>query len=711
MKIKKYAYLFGALLAMSGLAGCQADMDAPEMEVPVATMVANTSIIELKNKFADEYGVVCPYKEDNTPYIIHGRVVSSDATGNIYKSLVIQDETAAMAISLNQSSTYVTYRIGQEIVMDVTGLWIGQYRGLQQLGSLGTEYDGHPQLSFMPYDQFLEHTEMNGLPDQTIKYVGMSDQWPSDNAYCVVSEIGKLPSSGEEFRKMQSQLVEFRNVSFEDGGKETYAPYQESVSRNLKDAAGNTIIVRNSGYSNFYNEVLPTGTGTVRGILSYYGDAWQLLLRSTADVIFDSKGSKEKPYTTEEVIEKQNQGYSGWMKGYIVGSVKGGVSNVSSNSDIIFGADAEMDNNLVVASIPECTEWSQCVVVALPQGSDLRKYGNLADNPAVYKKEILVTGSFSEYLGMSGLTDCAGNTSSFEIDGVVINPDTPVTPPAGEGDGSKEKPFTVAQVMSSSKDATGVWIEGYVVGYVADMKWQESAVFGTTPTEGSNNYTNATNCILSDVAPGSANTSNSIPAGLANTGNVRATLGISKNPSIYGKKVKVKGDVTKYFGVRGVKTVSEFEIIGGDTPDEPVTPPVTPPATGDGDGSEAKPFSVSYVKNSTADATGVWVEGYVVGYVADMKWEESAVFGTTPTEGSTNYTNATNCILSDVAPGSANTSNSVPGGLKNTGTVRSTLGISKNPSIYGKRVKVRGEITKYFGQRGIKNIDAYVILD
>lgn len=691
-----------ALLASAAFTGCQADMDAPEMETPVATMAANTTIADFKTAFANEDAKVVPLKDDGNPYIIHGRVVSSDASGNIYKSLVIQDETAALAISLNQSSTYVEYRIGQDVVMNVTGLYMGKYRGLQQLGWLGTPYDGTPQLGFMAYDLFLGHSEKNGLPDQEIRYVGLKDQWPADKAYCVVTSIGELPSSGELFRNVTSQLVELRNVSFVDGGKETFAPYQESVSRYIKDAAGNQMIVRNSGYSTFYNDTLPEGTGTVRGILSYYGSEWQLLLRTKADVIFKSKGQQKDPYTVEEAIAEQNNGTSGWMKGYIVGSVKGGVQNVTSNADIIFGADAELDNNLVIGPSASCTDYTQCVAINLPQGSSLRKYGNLIDNPSVLGKEISLTGMFATYLGMAGVTGNNGTTSEFTIEGV--DTDKPVTPPASEGDGSKEKPFTVAQVMSSSKDATGVWIEGYVVGYVADMKWQETAVFGNQPTEGSTNYANGTNCILSDSPAGEANLNNSVPTGLGYA--VRDALGISKNPAIYGQKVRVKGDVTKYFGVRGIKNVSEYEIVGGggDKPNPP-----TPPA-GDGDGTENNPFSVAQVMASSSDTTGAWIEGYVVGYVADMKWQESAVFGNQPTEGSNNYTNATNCILSDKPAGSAALDNSIPAGIK-AGETRDILGISKNPSIYGKKVRVQGDVTKYFGVRAVKNISKVTILD
>lgn len=112
MKKIKALYLGMVIAAAAGFSACQAEMDAPELVAPVATMEANTTILELKSEFANQ-SVKCPMKDEasQTPYIIHGRVVSSDATGNIYKSIVLQDETAAIALSVNQGSTYVDYPV------------------------------------------------------------------------------------------------------------------------------------------------------------------------------------------------------------------------------------------------------------------------------------------------------------------------------------------------------------------------------------------------------------------------------------------------------------------------------------------------------------------------------------------------------------------------------------------------------------------------
>lgn len=683
---------------------CQADMDAPELVAPVATMTPNTTIADLKTTFANQI-VECPMKDEDTqtPYIIHGRVISSDATGNIYKSLVIQDETAAIALSINQGSTYNEYRLGQEVMLNVTGLYVGEYNGLQQIGWLG-DYNGEPQVTFMAWSEFLSHSELNGFPNNNVEFVSQDATWPSANPYCVVTSIGQLPGSGTpDFRKMQSQLVRFNNVHFEEGGKETYAPYQESVNRTLVDASGATLTVRTSGYSNFYNQLIPEGTGTVDGILSYYGDGWQLLLRSTEDVHINDKGQKDDPYTVAEAQEICGSGLSGWVTAYIVGSVAAGVETVTSNSDIIFGTDAELPNNIVIAASPTETNWENCMVVALPQGSAFREKVNLVDNPDVLGLPILVNGTLSTLYGMPAIADNGGTGADVEVEGVEIGGSS-VAPPTADGDGTKEKPFSVAQVQASSGTTADVWMEGYIVGYVPAMDWAE-AIFGNTATDGSTNWSNGTNVIISSSPVGEANASNSVPVGLGY--DVRATLAISKNPSIYGAKVKVKGELNTYFKMRGLKSVSEYEILdgseGGDTP----TPDV--PSVGSGDGTEANPYNVAYVSSSTTDATDVWVEGYVAGFVPGMVWSE-AVFGNTDTTGSDNFTKGTNIVLSSVAPTGSSLDNSIPIQIP-AGSLRDKLNFSKDPSIYGKKILLKGKITRYFGVRAVKEVTEYKIVE
>ena len=693
-----------AVAAVATLQGCQNSFDDPGLVVPEATLQANTTLADFKKAY-EEVNAYNLTPEDNV--IIRGRVVSSDATGNIYQSLVIQDETAALPITIRRASLYTDYHLGQEVVVNTSGLWIGKYNGLIQLGWLGEPYNGEDQLTFMSFAEFSTHTQLNGLPAPQTSYILPDAERPSDNIYCLVETIDALPTAGEEMYRLQGQLVEFRNVSFEDAGKVTYAPYQENANRYLVQE-GNSLklTVRNSGYSTFYNDILPEGTGTVRGILSWYGDGsssttgviggWQLLLRSTDDVIIDSHGTHEDPYTVEEVISSQNSGVAGWAKGYIVGSVMGGVSNATA-ADVIFGADAEMDNNLVIAPAPDCTDFSQCVVVLLPQGSDFRKYGNLLDNPSVYKKSILLRGAFATVLGMPGIADNGGTATDFEIDGVEIG-DNPVTPPATTGSGTEADPYTVGAVLGG-QSGTSVWTQGYIVGFIAGKSIQDGAVFSNDVA--GKDYTN-TNVILA-ATPDETDWSKCIPIQLPNTANLRQELGLGNNPAAYKRLVKVCGDLEKYFGQAGVKNITTFAWVG----DSPVTPPDTPdePGTSVGDGSQDNPFDVASVVDGSAKGSDVWVEGVVVGYVDGMTYS-GATFGL-PGDGAS-YTN-TNILLGPSAD-CKDPSKCIPVQLPNTGNLRKDLGLGNNPDAYLKTVKLKGNIEKYFGQEAaMKSISEYVI--
>lgn len=576
--MKKLLYIGLGLMAAVGISSCQADMDTPELDIPTAPVKANMTILDLKNLYAGESQRVkyLPGTEvydeegnliDGEHIFIHGRVISSDASGNIYKNLVIQDETAALTFSLNQASMYINNRLGQDVVVDMTGLCLGYYRNLQQVGyskyiepletgeikfsaiPSSEKYDDILQLGFMAYDYWMAQSYKNGLPNEKFTFERMGGQYPDGNAYYItLSSLNDL--SGIPLAEMQSQLVELQNVHFSDAeaGIETFAPYEDSANRTLIFADGTSMIVRNSGYSNFYNQVLPKGTGTVRGILSYYGSDWQLVLRDRDDVQISTKGQLDDPYTVEEAIEAQ--GLSGWMQAYIVGSVKAGVSTVASDADIILGAAAEMDNNLVVAAHPNEKDWKKCICVELPQGSIYRQFGNLADNPSMYGRQLLLHGSFSSFLGMPGLTGLDGLKTLGETEGAT---------PEAKGDGSEANPYNMGYVLNATADEADVWVEGYVAGYVKGSSWA-TAEFSDTADSSSSNYMNSSNVILSEENPLFSGTYNSIPAGLNNA--VKATLGLKNNPAVYGKRVKVKCSITRdYLGTVGVYKVKEAVIL------------------------------------------------------------------------------------------------------------------------------------------------------
>ena len=301
--LKKYILGLSALLGLTGaVSSCQDDFDNIKAEAPVATIQANTTIAEVKARFWDDatnYATKIPANEDGSHVIVKGRVISSDEESNVFKSLVIQDETAALAFSINSYNLYLKYRRGQEIVVDLTDLYIGKYNGLQQIGMQEWYAQGNAyEVTFMAPESFAHNAQLNGWPE-----VEKLDT-------LVVNSFSELSTNPDGLQKMQSQLVRFNNVSFQNGGTETFATYHSSgVNQVLTDASGATLNVRTSGYATFWNRRLPSGAGDVVGILSYYGTSgWQLILNDYEGCMnFGNptlaKGTETNPWSVAEAIE------------------------------------------------------------------------------------------------------------------------------------------------------------------------------------------------------------------------------------------------------------------------------------------------------------------------------------------------------------------------------------------------------------------------
>lgn len=568
-KITGYLYIAAALLAAATAStGCQDNPDAPDPADPGSDLTPNTTIAELKQAFwsdAANYIDTIGLDGGGQHIVISGRVVSSDEAGNIYKSLVIQDATGALAMSINANSLFNTYRIGQEVTVDVTGMYIGKYSSLQQLGfpDYSTSYGW--QATFMPYEFFAAHSSLNGLPEPE-----MIDTLAID--------IPRLGNTPEALMRMQSRLIRINNVHFEEGGQATFcSAHKVNTNRTLLDSNGNSIIVRTSGYARFWSETLPAGDFDIVGILSYNGSGssanWQLLLRSSADILNVGNptlpiGTETNPYTVDQVVAMEAAGAPGlgWVTGYINGALRSGVTAVGSASDIQWEAPFDMNNTLVIGATPGSRSLDECLVMRLPQGSALRTIGNLRDNPSNLGRRIMVYGNFERDLSTYALTGNKGTPAEFAIDGVDI--------PGGgipSGDGTEAKPYNPSQVRglnpssTSSAVKSAVWVKGYVVGWVntdiltyADT---ESCIF-TVPA------TKATNILLAD-SPAENDFNNCISVNLP-TGSIRSALNLVDNPGLLGTPVAVKGDVMKYVGMPGVKNLTAFaKDGGGDTPPGP----------------------------------------------------------------------------------------------------------------------------------------------
>lgn len=466
---KSLIYIYTALLALAGsvsLSSCDDDFERPPMVVPTAKRHANTTIAELKTKFytgESNYATLVEKRDDGTDYIIKGRVISSDQAGNFFKQLVIEDETGAIQVNIDSYDLYKTYQYGQEIVIDVTGLYVGAYGKLMQIGSTpNNNYPGR-----IASDLATKQIEVNGLAEPEKIVAGEY----------TIAALNDLISNQEEFLAKQCRLVSIKDVTFKDAGKATLADKDKNTSRTISDGTGD-MIVYTSGYSDFYDYYCPEGKGTIVGILSFFNRSWQIRLigvsedENVADTMRGligyelskapgtggdtptptptpgDAGTKEKPYTVANV-QAGATGTGVWVKGYIVGWIDG--KTLADGAK--FNADGvTVSSNVMLADAADAATTAKIIPVQLPSG-EIRKAVNLQDNPANYKKEVLLKGNLVAYFGVPGLKE----VSAAVIDGKEY-------PMGGDDQPSGDVVTSLDENFDASTDIPAGWFQKQAAG-------------------------------------------------------------------------------------------------------------------------------------------------------------------------------------------------------------------------------------------------------
>lgn len=536
-----WKFLAGLTLvaASAAITSCvKGDFDEPPIYIPTVDFDANTTINELKAAYTGLRLI----EED---IIIKGVVVANDESGNLYKKLIIQDENTGIELALDRTNLYNEFKLGQRVYIKCKGMYIGDYNNLIQLGYL---YNG----------------DIGRLPEVFIPNHLFRDSLPGALPEPQVTALNALNYS------LISKLVKFENVSFAEPGTE-WAPQSADATNRTMSGAGGSIVVRTSKYSNFSSLPIPAGYGDVTGVLSIFGSTYQLTIRDTSDVKNfggtvppppgGGDGSKDNPYSVAQAIQKQNANpyVVGFVKGFIVGSVKSGVTSVASAEDIHFAAPFTSATNVLIADAANETNYMNCVIVNLPAGSSLRTEVNLQDKPGNLGKWLNVKGTLRTYFGVGGIRDFTGEAGDFVFEGGGGGGG------GGNGTGTQADPYNIATAIQNQNANPYVvgWIKGFIVGSV---KSGVSSITSADDIHFTGPFTSATNVLLADNA-NETNYLNCVIVNLPAGKPLRTDVNLMDNPANLGKWLKVTGVLRSYFGVAGLRDSSgeaaDFELENG----------------------------------------------------------------------------------------------------------------------------------------------------
>lgn len=297
MKKMKYIKFLVAALLLGGIAtSCMDDdwNDPTGENAPFGNnnIVEETSKIvtikELKAKTVDKFeaSVANGLVEITEDWQLKARVTGNDIQGNIYNEVAVEDESGeGLLICIQKGGLYGFLPVGQEILVNLKGLYIGLYRNNVQIGMPYTNSSGRTFPSRMAFNIWNEHFKILGTADA-------SKVQPEEFDVTKLKDVAYIKSH-------RGKLMTLKNVEMAKAdGKLAWAPEADKDARNgvsrtvkINGKAQSLMVVRSSSYADFAAKAMPTGKVNLTGIFtvyatnpSKYGYIWQILLRSDSDI-------------------------------------------------------------------------------------------------------------------------------------------------------------------------------------------------------------------------------------------------------------------------------------------------------------------------------------------------------------------------------------------------------------------------------------------
>ncbi|MCH4822618.1 DUF5689 domain-containing protein [Gramella lutea] len=244
------------------------DFETPEIEIPEVIIDGDfTSISAVKGNFNFETGEVYTFSETETWFEAY--VISTDAGGNFYKELIVQDKsqdpTAGIQLLLDDNSLFETFDLGRKIYVKLDGLSLGYNNGVLQLG-----YKNGGDIVAIPRSLIGDHLKRSDEKSEIIPKPLKIDQFSDEfkNIYIEINDVQFDPNLVREENRF----------SFASNPVDSYDGERQLISCET----GAITFLSTSTFSNFKSLLLPVGTGTIQGILTrnFYDEHYVIMVNS-----------------------------------------------------------------------------------------------------------------------------------------------------------------------------------------------------------------------------------------------------------------------------------------------------------------------------------------------------------------------------------------------------------------------------------------------
>jgi len=267
-------------------------------DIKTYELTTNTTVAAVKTFAAAAADPIVEYTADD---VIEAYVTSNDAAGNFYKSISFQDKPAAsgtpvgFSVSVNKAMTYADgFYPGRKVYIKLKGLFVGIQYGSLKIGWDNTLAGIEP----LDYQKFLFPSATVVNEETLLRHVTLADA-KLDNNQNTLLEV-----DGVQFTNSSVGRTYF---DIDSGGYAT--------NQNIEDPnAGTKSICRISQYAPFSVNRVPSGKGSIRGIMTKYNSDYQYMVRYESD--FRLSGTRVTPVLFDDF----SNGITAWNAVSVVGA-------------------------------------------------------------------------------------------------------------------------------------------------------------------------------------------------------------------------------------------------------------------------------------------------------------------------------------------------------------------------------------------------------
>lgn len=264
-----------SLITFGFLSSCVNDtFEDPKTKDCISSgLVKNKEVADIYAIAINPTGLPIP----NTPTyaaddIVEGYVVSSDEGGNFYQNMYVQPIGGGKGynLSVDEGNVYNKgYEPGRKVFLKMKGLGYGNPTSFAAgliFGAPPTDKYTVDRLSALDFPKHLVPSCDVISEDVIVNHITLAQAKVANNPYL-------------------NTLVEFDNVQFETEGISYDTDRTDLFDSSINITDGTTsFVVRTSRYAGFAGNIVPSGKGKIRGVLTKYNTTYQIILRTERDL-------------------------------------------------------------------------------------------------------------------------------------------------------------------------------------------------------------------------------------------------------------------------------------------------------------------------------------------------------------------------------------------------------------------------------------------